>query len=73
MYGDGDRIRLSGSSSGDIPKELRGVEMCLVKQVAYSHRHGSSLYSALTDTGETWIVRGDWIESSEKAPGRVDA
>ena len=65
--GVGDRILLSDSVTSDIPVELRGVEMPLVKQVGYSRRYGSTLYSAKTMAGESWIVRGDWFDNSVRA------
>ncbi len=61
-YYDGDHVRLSSNPSGDIPEELRGVEVDLIIRVAYSRRPSSDLYSAKTATGEIWVVRGDWID-----------
>ena len=58
----GDRLRLTCNDSGDVPEEIRGVEMDLIIKVAYSRKHSSDLYSAKTDTDEFWVVRGDWID-----------
>ncbi len=66
-YKVGDRVRLTCDDSGDIPEDLRGVEMDLIIRVAYSREHKSDLYSAKTDTGELWVVRGDWIDEDAES------
>ena len=64
MYRDGDHVRLSEESAGDIPEELRGVTVRIIERVAFSHRYNSPLFSVETVAGQHWVVRGDWFDQS---------